>query len=305
MKITVLYGGPSTEREVSLVSGRAVIEGLRAAGHEVFGSDISPDDLSALSRPCDVVFPVLHGEFGEDGKLQEILEKRGIAFVGSGSRASRLGMDKIQTKRAWEKHGLPTPGYVVLERNRFDAGQLPLRAPAVAKVFDGGSSIGVFICKTDDALRRAIEKIFAEHDRALIERYVAGPELTIGLLEERPLPPIRIIPASEFFDYEAKYHSPQTQHRFDTGLQDALVCECQELARRANDIVGARDLARVDIMIDQATNKPYLLEINTMPGFTPVSLLPEAAAKTGISFSQLVDRLARRAHARREASAAA
>src|SRR5918997_4199150 len=114
MRVTVLYGGPSAEREISLVSGRAVIDGLRSMGHEVFGSDVSPTDLSGLDRPADVVFPVLHGQFGESGELQEILEQRGLAFVGSGSRASRLGMDKAATKQAWEKAGLPTPPYEVL-----------------------------------------------------------------------------------------------------------------------------------------------------------------------------------------------
>src|SRR5689334_9105242 len=113
MKVTVLYGGPSAEREVSLVSGRAVIEGLRSMGHEVFASDVSPTDLSGLHHPADVIFPVLHGEFGEDGQLQEILENRGLPFVGSGSKAARLGMDKVATKRAWEHAGLPTPEYVV------------------------------------------------------------------------------------------------------------------------------------------------------------------------------------------------
>jgi len=146
--------------------------------------------------------------------------------------------------------------------------------------------------------REAMEKVVARHGRALVEQFISGPELTVGLLEEKPLAPIRIVPKREFFDYEAKYKASDTEHRFDTGLPANLIEECRELARNANQVVGARDLARIDIMIDQQTSKPYLLEINTLPGFTPKSLLPEAAKHAGIEFGPLVDRLVRRAHER-------
>ena len=299
MRVTVLYGGPSAEREVSLVSGKAVIEGLRSMGHEVFGSDVSPIDLSGLDRPAEVIFPVLHGQFGESGELQEILEQRGLPFVGSGSRASRLGMDKVQTKRAWEKAGLPTPPYEVLTRD--NPALKSIKAPCAVKAFDSGSSIDVFICKTDAAAKEAIDTVLKKHGRVLVEQFIKGPELTVGLMEERPLAPIRIVPKREFFDYEAKYKDKTTEHRFDTGLPAELIERCRELARKANAVVGARDLARVDIMIDEKTNAPYLLEINTLPGFTPVSLLPEAAKHAGIEFGPLVDRLARRAYERHKA----
>ena len=301
MRVTVLYGGPSAEREVSLVSGKAVIEGLRSMGHEVFGSDVSPTDLSGLDRPADVIFPVLHGQFGESGELQEILEQRGLPFVGSGSRASRLGMDKVQTKRAWEKAGLPTPPYEVV--TSADPSPKRIKAPCAVKAFDSGSSIDVFICKTDDAAREAIAAVLKKHGRVLVEQFIKGPELTVGLLEERPLAPIRIVPKREFFDYEAKYKANDTEHRFELGLPADVVERCRELARRANEVVGARDLGRVDIMIDERTHAPYLLEINTLPGFTPKSLLPEAAKHAGIDFGPLVDRLVRRAHQRHRAAA--
>jgi D-alanine-D-alanine ligase len=295
MRVTVLYGGPSAEREVSLISGRAVIDGLREMGHDVFGSDISPNDLSALDHPCDVIFPVLHGEFGESGELQEILEARKLAFVGSGSRASRLGINKLETKRAWERANLPTPKYAVLARQ---AGATPpISVPCVVKAIASGSSIDVAVCKTREQYDQAVANILAKHEKVLVEQCIEGPELTVGLLEEKPLSPIRIVPKAEFFDYEAKYKSAETEHHFDTGLPANVVEECRELARRANEVVGARDLARIDIMIDRQ-NRPYLLEINTMPGFTPKSLLPEAAMHAGIEFGPLVDRLVRRAHAR-------
>ncbi|MCY2951608.1 MAG: D-alanine--D-alanine ligase [Planctomycetota bacterium] len=295
MKVTVLRGGPSAEREVSLVSGKAVAEGLRSVGHEVFESDILPDDLSGLDRAADVIFPVLHGQFGESGELQEILEQRRLAFVGSGSKASRLGMDKVASKQAWERVGLPTPAYEVL--NGQGAGRRKIEAPCVVKAIDSGSSIDVFICKTGQETQAACEKVLGKHGRVLVEQFIKGPELTVGILEEKPLAPIRIVPKREFFDYEAKYRDKGTEHRFDTGLPGDVLERCRELARRANEVIGCRDLARVDIMLDGG-NEPYLLEINTLPGFTPVSLLPEAAKHAGISFGELVDRLARRAAAR-------
>jgi D-alanine-D-alanine ligase len=299
MKVTVLYGGPSAEREVSLVSGGAVIEGLRSMGHDVFPSDVSPTDLSGLDRPCDVIFPVLHGEFGESGELQEILEKRNLPFVGSGSKASRLGMDKVATKRAWEAAGLPTPRYRVICRGE-PIGDVP--QSCVVKAVASGSSIDVYVCKgaaegNAAGARHAIENVLARHESVLVEQFIEGPELTVGLLEEQPLAPIRIVPKRAFFDYEAKYKASDTEHRFDTGLAPAVVERCRDLARQANAVVGAVDLARIDIMLDSA-HHPYLLEINTLPGFTPKSLLPEAASHAGIAFGPLVDRLVRRAKQR-------
>lgn len=296
MRVTVLYGGPSAEREVSLVSGKAVIEGLKSAGHEVFGSDVSPTDLSGLDHAADVIFPVLHGQFGESGELQEILEQRKLAFVGSGSKASRLGMDKIKTKQAWEKAGLPTPPWRRLDSANPRALE-EIGAPCVVKAISSGSSIDVFVCKTMDEARTACDKIKSNHDAALIEKFIQGPELTVGLLEEKPLAPIRIVPKRGFFDFEAKYKAADTEHRFDTGLPASLVEQCRELARKANEVVGARDLARIDIMLDDQ-HRPYLLEINTLPGFTPKSLLPEAAKQAGVEFGPLVDRLVKRAYSR-------
>ena len=298
MKVTVLRGGPSAEREVSLVSGAAVADGLREAGHDVFESDVSPTDLSGLDRPADVIFPVLHGAFGESGELQEILEGRGLPFVGSGSKASRVGIDKVATKKVWESAGLPTPPYAVLRKG--DPVPAMADGPCVVKAIGSGSSIDVFVCKDPataaSAARDAIAKVLASHEVALVEKFVSGPELTVGLLEEKALAPIRIVPKNAFFDYEAKYKRNDTEHRFDTGLPADVVRRCQELAERANAVLGAKDLARIDVMLDESAGlAPYLLEINTLPGFTPKSLLPEAAAHGGVPFPKLVDRLVRRA----------
>jgi D-alanine-D-alanine ligase len=301
MNVTVLLGGPSDEREVSLKSGKAVAHALRQAGHHVFESDVHPDDLSGLERPCDVVFPVLHGRFGESGELQQILEERRLCFVGSGSRASRLGMDKVAAKRAWQAAGLPTPAYRVLSRDDVARGVNDIPSSCVVKAIDSGSSIDIYVCSAAaecpaDA-QHAIQSVLAKHQKVLVEQFIDGPELTVGLIEEQPLDPIRIVVKRQFFDYQAKYEGHGTEHRFDTGLPAQVIERCRELAKRANDVLGCRDLARVDIMLDQ-DHQPYLLEINTLPGFTQVSLLPEAAAHRGITFAQLVDRLVRRAHGR-------
>jgi D-alanine-D-alanine ligase len=298
VKVTVLFGGPSAEREVSLVSGRSVIEGLKQAGHEVFPSDISPTDLSGLARPVDVVFPVLHGQFGESGELQEILEQRGITFVGSGSVASRAGMNKDQAKRIWLRGGLPTAAHEIVASVIDIPGALQrMNVPCVVKPIDSGSSIDVFICKSDADAQKHAEQLIARYGAAMIEKFVKGVELTVGVLEERALSPIRITTSHEFFDYQAKYVGNDAQHHFDLKLPQVIVDQVKQLAVHAHQSIGCRDLSRVDVIVD-AHNRPHLLEIYTMPGFTPKSLLPEMAAHDGVPFAKLVDRLVCRAYQR-------
>jgi D-alanine-D-alanine ligase len=301
MRVTVLYGGPGAEREVSLVSGKAVIEGLRSMGHEVFGSDVSPENLSGLNHPADVIFPVLHGQFGESGELQEILERRKLAFVGSGSAASRLGMNKANTKIAWENAGLPTPRWLYVNADTHEPGTAPegLFAPCVVKAVDSGSSIDVYICRTMDAAREACAKVVGTHGRALVEQFIKGTELTVGILEEKPLAPIRITTTRDFYDYDAKYKGQTTEYHFDLNLPADVVENVRDLARQAHGVVGARDLSRIDVMLDEQ-HRPFLLEINTLPGFTPRSLLPKAAGQAGIEFGPLVDRLVKLAYDRRQ-----
>jgi D-alanine-D-alanine ligase len=302
MKTTVLLGGPSAEREISIKSGTAVASALREAGHDVFESDVSATNLGGLDRPCDVVFPVLHGLFGESGELQKILEDRGIPFVGSGSRASQIGMDKVETKRVWEKRKLPTPAWQVISKT----GEVcRIAAPCVVKPIASGSSLDVFICKNESDRDEAINKVVAHHAKALVESFVSGMELTVGILHDRALSPIRITTSREFFDYKAKYVGNDAVHDFELGLPERLVRKIKDLAMRAHTAIGSRDLSRVDFMLDAKTNTPYLLEINTMPGFTSKSLLPEAAAHDGISFPKLVDQLVRHAFARNSGKSAA
>jgi len=297
MKITVLSGGPSAEREVSLVSGRAVIEGLQQAGHEVFRSDIGPRQLAGLDHPCDVVFPALHGSFGESGELQQILEQRGLPFVGSGSKASQLGMDKAMAKRAWEAIQLPTPASEIVTSERPGR----IGAPCVVKPVNSGSSLDVHICRSEADTLEACRRVVAGHGRALVEQYISGIELTVAILEDRALSPIRITTSHEFFDYTAKYVGDSARHHFELNLPEPLVRQVKEIALRAHHALGCRDLSRLDVMIDEQ-HRPWLLELNTMPGFTPKSLLPEPATHDGIPFAQLVDRLVCRAYNRAQSA---
>jgi D-alanine-D-alanine ligase len=301
MRVTVLCGGPSSEREISLISGNAVADALREAGHDVFVADISPTDLSALDTPADVIFPVLHGDFGESGELQDILEERDLPFIGSGASASRLGMDKIAAKQIWRDAGLPTPGWRVLREPPHEPAALGL--PVVVKAIRSGSSIDVCVCRDEAAVTKAAASLLERHGEVMMEEFVPGTEITIGLLENRALPPIRIETSHEFFDYQAKYTKGGATHSFDTRLPTATIADCKSLAENASRLLGCRDLGRVDIMVS-TDGTPYLLEINTIPGFTPVSLLPEAAAKAGVPFADLVDRLVHLA-ANRAASFAA
>ncbi|HEY7089285.1 MAG TPA: D-alanine--D-alanine ligase [Tepidisphaeraceae bacterium] len=302
MKVTVLFGGPSAEREVSLVSGRSVIEGLKTAGHEVFPSDVSPTDLSGLQRPTDVIFPVLHGSFGESGELQEILEQRGLTFVGSGSIASRTGMNKDRSKRMWQRAGLPTaPHEVIGAPTDISAAVGRIGTPCVVKPVDSGSSIDVFICRSAPDAAKACEQVFARHAAVMVEKFLKGIELTIGMLEERILPPLRISTSREFFDYQAKYVGNSATHHFDLNLPADVVTKVKQIALQANQTVGCRDLSRLDVIVDEQ-HRPWILEVNTIPGFTPKSLLPEMAAHDGIPFPKLVDRLVCRAFQRGSAN---
>ena len=310
MNVTVLAGGPDSERDVSLMSGRAVAAALKEAGHAVHLADVMPDDLSALDTPCDVIFPALHGAWGEGGDLQAELERRGLPFVGSGSAASRLGMDKAETKRAWQAANLPTPAFRVVDR----PGLQRVSGSCVVKAVSGGSSIDCFPRKAtaegEANIGEPVSYLVAKYGRCMVEQMVVGHEVTVGILFDQPLPLIWVDSAGTdagWFDYKAKYSSDKSAaaHRFDLPpvLDERAASEIQELCLLAHHAVGCRDLSRIDVMIDTAGN-PYLLEINTMPGFTGRSLLPDAARQSGLHFNELCDRLVRAAASRSAARAA-
>lgn len=291
LDVTVLSGGPGAEREVSLQSGAAVTDALRRLGHRVECRDINPDDLTALDRPADVVFIALHGEFGEDGAIQSILESRGIPYTGSGSAASRLAMDKALAKRRFDECGIPTPQYELLDRSNVVGIADRFAVPAVVKPISSGSSVDTSIVRTPDALRAAAANLVDRYGLALVEQYIRGPELTIGILGDEPLPVCEIRTKREFYDYQAKYIDDDTQYLFDLSLPRPMLEGVQRLALAAHRALGCRVFSRVDCMIDANTQLPYFLEINTIPGFTSHSLVPKAAARRGMSFDQLCQRI--------------
>ncbi len=291
LDITVLSGGPGGEREVSLQSGRTVAEALSRLGHSVTVSDISPDDLSALDRPADFVFIALHGEFGEDGTLQAVLESRGIRYCGSGAAASRLAMHKVDAKRRCESAAIPTPRYVHLRKGNAIAGLDGFPIPAVVKPVSSGSSVDITIARGPDGLKTAAAELLMKYGEALIERFVAGPELTVGILGDLALPVCEIRTKREFYDYQAKYFDDDTEYLFDLTLPSLLLDRVRALSLEAHQALGCRVFSRVDWRVDADCAEPFLLEVNTIPGFTTHSLLPKAAARVGIGFDELCQRI--------------
>ena len=294
LDITVLMGGPSAEREVSLLSGSAIADALESVGHQVTRADISPQDTTALDREgMDVVFIALHGEFGESGEVQELCEVRGLRYTGSNGRASRVGMDKAASKQIFKRGGLTTPDWMIVEEfHSADqvAGWLAeLPPPVVLKPVDGGSSVDITIAADLPQRDEALEFLVDKYSRAMLERYLPGREFTVGIIGNSVLPVMEIVPDGRFYDYRAKYDDDaKTSYVFDHGLGEQIVKRMQEDALNAHRILGCRDVSRVDFILDHA-GVPNVLEINTIPGFTSHSLIPKAAAAAGISFEKLVD----------------
>jgi len=290
LRIPVLAGGPSAEREVSLLSGAAVAAALRQRGHNVLISDIGPDNLAALEHPADVIFPALHGTFGEDGTLQAIMEARGLTYVGSQARASALAMDKDRTKHALRGLGVNLPAHVIVTAAELAGGVPSIALPVVVKPVDQGSSVATFIVRNKGDLPGALQAVVERYGRAMIEQFIAGDELTVGLLDHEPLPPLCIRPKRLFYDYEAKYHAEDTEYLFEAGFSVGLLSEARMQSLRVFRHLGCRHLGRVDWIVD-ADGRLWFLEVNTIPGFTSHSLVPKAAAHVGICFDELVERL--------------
>ena len=294
-RVAVLKGGPSSEREVSLHSGEAVAAALAHAGHRVFEIDVTEWALPELPD-VDVVFPALHGPFGEDGGVQGALEERGIAYVGSGVEASKLMMDKLRTKDAVRSHGVPTPNSV-----RVDAPDAPpdhgLQYPLIVKPNGQGSSLGMTkLTRPSGWWRRALNRAFVLDSCVLAEEFVSGVEVTAGIILGEALPVIEIVPPKgHMFDYDAKYEYKNGHTRYHCPpktVDEAVQAAVQRLALTAYDVLGARDLLRVDFIVDEG-GTPWFLEANSIPGFTGTSLVPKAAKAMGIDFPELCSRLVR------------
>ena len=299
-KIAVLMGGKSAEREISLKSGRAIEASLRRQGCTVTAMD--PDETVAeqLRREkIGLVVNALHGRGGEDGTIQGLLEILGIPYTGSGVLASAIGMNKVMTKRLLSAHGIPTPTFSVLRSPRGSAAGprgLPvgLKCPVVVKPSSEGSTIGVTVVESRDGIQAAYAEAFRHGPEILVEEYIRGHEVTAGILDEAPLPLIEIVPKEAFYDYQAKYTKGMTDYLVPARLPRDVTQTVQGLALRTHQMIGCRGCTRVDFRVDPE-GKPFVLEINTVPGMTETSLLPKAAESAGISYDQLVARIVRSA----------
>ncbi|MCD6416099.1 MAG: D-alanine--D-alanine ligase [Planctomycetes bacterium] len=295
LKVAVLMGGVSAERLVSLKSGRAVARALRQAGHEVLPYDVKEQALPELKsiRP-DVVFVALHGAWGEDGSVQKLLEKMALPYTGSGPKASRFGMNKLASKRLFIRHSVPTTDYLILPGSKnatAAAEQLELFGyPVICKPICSGSSLGVRIARSEEELPAALQAAREHSDAVLVERYVSGRELTVGILQGRALPVVEMRVAREFFDYRAKYEDAETDYITPVALLPTIYRKVHDAALRAYQALGCRHMARVD-MIYGYDGRLAVLEVNTIPGLTPRSLLPMAAAEEGIELEDLCNRL--------------
>jgi len=295
-RIGVLMGGSSHEREVSLVTGAAVLAALLRQGYDALAVDPAEAAGGGLHQGLrdagiEVAFLCLHGRFGEDGRVQGCLEIMGIPYTGSGVQASAVAMDKVLTKRIWQSHQIPTPDHWLASGPR-ELGALLSRLgePLVVKPVYEGSSLGVVIVRALEEAEGALERALAFGSRCFVERFIRGREFTCGVLNGDPLPLVEIRAPGGVYDYQAKYQGEETQYLCPAPLDSALSREIQQTCTRAAAVLGCRGGVRVDVLLDAAENF-YLLEVNTIPGMTSHSLLPKAAAAMGINFDDLVEML--------------
>jgi D-alanine-D-alanine ligase len=291
--VAVLKGGWSPERAVSLSTGLECAKALRQAGFKVSEIDIDRSIAGTLAamRP-DVCFNALHGPVGEDGTIQGMLNVLGIPYTHSGVRASSVAMDKPTAKDVFARHGLRCPGGMVVNLDAFEHGH-PMEPPYVIKPIDQGSSVGVHIVRDGDNYRPTAEN-WTFGDRVLVEPFIDGRELSVAVLDGEALEVTEITSTNGFYDYEAKYAPGGSIHLLPAPIPDSIRAEALEIARRAHEALGCRGVSRCDIRYDDTNADPgtlFLLEINTQPGMTPTSLVPEQAAFRGISFPDLVARM--------------
>lgn len=289
-KVAVLYGGTSSERDVSLKSGAAVLKALLAQGIDAHGIDVAADlPAHLMAGRYDRAFVVLHGRLGEDGCVQGLLEVLGIPYTGSGVTASAVAMDKVLSKAAWRTFSISTPDYVLLTTEDTFPAAVSLGLPLIVKPISEGSSIGISKVRTEAELFAGYQKARA-FGPVMAERCIIGPEYTCAFLGDLALPVIRLETPHDFYDYEAKYLLNTTRYHCPSGLTAAAERAMQELARQAFVTLGGRGWGRVDVMADQEGHF-YVLELNTVPGMTDHSLVPMAARAAGLSFEDLVVRI--------------
>ncbi len=295
-KIGVLLGGLSSEREVSLASGNAILKALKEKGYHPVAIDVNKDIAQKLHEArIEIAFIALHGRFGEDGAIQGLLEVMGIPYTGSGILASAIGMNKSVSKQVFRAHGLLVGPYeIVYTGDRHSIQQIldTIRFPAVIKPHAEGSSVGVSLVFKKEDVAPAVELAFRYGNEILIEKFIKGKEVQVGILGNRALGAIEIVPKRAFYDYEAKYEAGMSDHFFPARIPDDIYKRTLDAGLAAHRAIGCRGYSRVDFIIDEV-GLPYILEVNTLPGMTATSLLPEIAKGVGISFPDLVEEILR------------
>ena len=287
-RIGVLMGGISREREISLKTGAAILKALREGGYNAVGIDVSLDIVQQLvEERIDAAFIALHGRWGEDGTVQGLLELLQIPYTGSGVLASALAMNKIKAKEIFRFHDIPTPDFITPHEGEFSS-EPPFPPPWVAKPASEGSTIGVGIVMERSGLEEAIRTAQGYDREVLVERFIDGKELTVGILNGEPLPVIEIAPQEGFYDYEAKYTPGKTQYLCPAPISEEKQGEVQEISLKAYHCLGCHGCARVDLRLSD-DGEAFVIEVNTVPGMTETSLVPKAAAQRGISFPHLVE----------------
>ena len=294
-RIAVLMGGVSAEREVSLKSGKGIAEALRQKGHEVHEVDIAEESIApALAVKPKLAFIALHGRFGEDGGVQALLEEAGIAYTGSDPQASRAGMDKMASKCFFITHDVPTPPFRLVTTTqsweKVESAIEEIGLPLIVKPLRQGSSYGVSLARQREEVGLGLAKALNYGQHALLERFIPGREFTVGVLDQGALPVIELHHSHAIFDFEAKYSDSATQRIVHPDIPQETRERLQEIALAAHRALGCRHYSRVDLMLEN-DGCPYVLEVNTIPGFTEKSLFPLAAREAGIPFADLCERI--------------
>lgn len=290
-RIGVLFGGISEEREISLKSGQAVLQALKAKGIEAIGILADGDVVhKILEAKIDIAFLALHGKMGEDGTIQGLLEVLGIPYTGSGVLASALAMDKLKSKQVFLASGIPTPEFIIWQ----EGVKPPFGLPWVVKPVSQGSTIGVSVVKDEKELEKAIKEALRYDQEVIIERFIEGKEITVAVLDSKAFEPIEVVPKRGFYDFHSKYTPGATDYLIPAPIGRKLTEEAKRLALEAYRSLRCSGCARVDMRLS-TEGVFYVLEVNTIPGMTPTSLLPMAAAYEGMTFEDLVLEMARRA----------
>ena len=298
-RIGVLAGGTSAEREVSLKSGGAIHKALLGLGYDAVFIDASENLCEEIKRQkVEIAFIALHGGHGENGAIQGLLEVMGIPYTGSGVMASAVAMDKEASKKIFLHHGIPVAPFVILKKDSLNSQLLTLNSqfpmPWVVKPVAEGSSIGVSIVKKDTELDNALKDAFKYGEKIIVEKYVKGKEIQIGILGQQALGGVEVRPSKEFYSYEAKYTAGLTQYILPPEVDDAAYEMLKDTALKAHNALGCRGATRVDFILS-GSNEPYILEVNTIPGMTETSLLPKIAGLAGMDFPRLIEEILRQA----------